>query len=324
MSLDIKSLTILHIEDNPRLAESVMVAFRHFGFRGDIIGASSVSEAINLLNERERNKKPLSLIITDIQLPDGTGLDVIRQVKTDPAWRMTPVIVLTNKDNESIVNEAYALGANCYMPKVPESKSLWESLQSFYQNWLENAKLPRARSRDRLQDTLERAIGLKTRTSEFYLCLARASEKESGEMKFWLDCALNEGNLANLLAFFRNKLSERDVPKRTIDQLAGMQMKITNSLKIVEGLLVKNPSPRPSIACKWAIELANIMDEDVFAEAFGHLFPKSPVATSALKTRAAIQMKELALHVLDRVEDAELRKKAASVFAWSRRLSPDD
>ncbi len=324
MDVNIKSLAILHVEDNPRLAESVTSAFRHFGFRGDIIGAASVNEAINLLNERERNKKPLNMIITDMQLADGTGLDVIRQVKTDPAWCMTPVIVLSYKDDASVVNDAYALGANCYMPKVPESKSLLESLQSFYQYWLENAKLPTAGSRDRLQDTLERAIGLRTRTSEFYLGLARASWKEHGETKFWLDRALNEGNLANLLAFFRNKLSERDVPKRTIDQLAGMQVKVINALKTVEDLLEKNPLPRPAIACKWAIELANLMDEDVFAEALGHLFPKSPVATSALKTRAAIQMKELALHVLDRVEDAELRKKAASVFAWSRRLSPDD
>jgi chemotaxis family two-component system response regulator Rcp1 len=321
--LDIKDLTILHVEDNLRLAESVKSAFEHFGFRGDMITAASVGAAIDLLNVRERNKKPLSLIITDMQLPDGTGLDVIREVKTNPAWRLTPVIVLSNRDEESIVNDAYALGANSFMPKVPRSGSLMESLKSFYHYWLENATLPRAGSGDRLQETLETAIGLRTRTSEFYLGLARASEQEPGEMEFWLDRALSAGNLANLLAFFRNKLHEQDVPERVIDQLAGMQMKVKNALKKAEELLVQNPLPSPTMACLWVLELSDAMDEEVFAEACGYLFPKSPVATLALKARAATQLKELALHILDRIEDTELRKKVVSLFAWSQRLGSD-
>jgi hypothetical protein len=35
-------------------------------------------------------------------------------------------------------------------------------------------------------------------------------------------------------------------------------------------------------------------------------------------------MKELALHILDRVEEVGLRKKAVSLFAWSQRLGSDD
>jgi CheY-like chemotaxis protein len=323
MNVDNKDVAILHVEDDLHLAEAVKTAFEHFGFRGDMITAGSVGAAIDLLSVRERNKKPLSLIITDMQLPDGTGLDVIREVKTNPAWRLTPVIVLSYKDDESIVNDAYALGANSYMPKVPESKSLLESLQGFYQYWLENAKLPRAGSRDRLQDTLETAIGLRTRTADFYLGLARASEKEPGEMEFWLDRALNEGNLSNLLAFFRNKLNEQDVPQRMIDQLAGMQMKVKNALKTAEELLEKNPLPPPAMTGQWALALSDAVDEEVFAEACGHLFPKSPAATVALRARAGVQMKELALHILDRVEGEELRKKAVSLFSWSQRLGLD-
>ena len=78
------------------------------------------------------------------------------------------------------------------------------------------------------------------------------------------------------------------------------------------------------MACQWALELADAMDEEVFAEACGHLFPKSPVATAALKARAAAQIKELALHILERTEEAELRQKAVLLLDWSQRLISDN
>jgi CheY-like chemotaxis protein len=259
-----------------------------------------------------------------MQLPDGTALDIIREVKTSPTWRMTPIIVLSNEVREDVINNAYALGANSYMFKSFDAKSPLEPLQSFYSYWLENAKLPRTRFQDRLQEILERAIELRTRTSEFYLTLADTSHGESDEMGFWLDRALNEGNLSNLMAFFRNKLHEGDVPPGTIERFAGMQVQVKNALQTAEEQLKKTPSPDPALVYQWVLELANAMDEEVFAEACGYLFPKSPVATAALKARAGTQFKELALHVLKRTEEEKLRQKAASLLEWSQRLMPDD
>ena len=69
-----EKLTILHVEDDAPLADLVKTAFERFGFKGDMIHADTVSAAVNLLNERARNKEPLGLIIVDMQLPDGTGL----------------------------------------------------------------------------------------------------------------------------------------------------------------------------------------------------------------------------------------------------------
>jgi len=322
-TLNDKNLTILHVEDDNLLARLVESAFIHFGFHGDMITAGSVIEAVNVLNERAQNKKPLSLIITDMQLPDGTGLDVIREVKTNPTWRMTPIIVLSHDTSEGVINDAYALGANSYMPKVPASRNLLDSLQIFYQYWLENAKLPRAGFRDRLQEILERAIGLRTRTSEYYLSLARASEGASDEMVFWLDRALNEGNLSNLIAFFRNELSEKGLPPGMIDRFSDMQVRVNGALKTAEERLKRTPSFRPAMAYQWVLDLTDALDEEVFAEACGYLFPQSPVATTALRARAAIQLRELSTHILERTEEAELRRKAVALLEWSKRLSRD-
>ena len=321
--MDERELTILHVEDDALLAHLVKKTFERFGFRGEMLSAGSASDALGLLRERARNRKPVSLILSDMQLPDGSGLDLIQEVKSDPAWCMTPVIVLSHEVGEGIINEAYALGANSYVPKATASKNIQGSLQSIYNYWLENAKLPQAGPRDRLQEALERAIGFRTRTGAFYLHLASAFAGSPEESAFWLDRALNEGNLSNLLAFFRNKVREQDAPPDMIDRLDGMQLKAKNALAAAENHLSAVPSLLPVLAYRMALDISDALDEDVFAEALGVLFPASAIATSALKARAAAQMEDLASYIWARTTDEGLRQKTNALLDLSRRLRSD-
>ncbi len=323
MGLINKELTILQVEDDPDLARIVRMAFQDFGFIGNTIVAGSVRKAFDVLNERERKQQPLSLIISDIGLPDGSGLDLIREVKSHPYWRTTPVIVLSGERDPAVVNAAYALGANSYLPKDPRQSNLVVLLESFYKCWLENVQLPQDAVRDRIQEALDRATGLRARTSEFYLNLARCSDEES-EMKFWLDRALVEGNLSNLLAFFRDKLNEQDFPPGAIDRLVSAQVQVANALITAENHLKNMPSPGSELLYQWVLELMDPLDEEVFVEALAYLFPKSPVVATALRARAAAQVKALALHILESTQQEELRQKAVSWRNWSRRLEEAD
>lgn len=106
------TLTVLHVEDDSYLSQIVKTSFIHFGFHGDMMNARSLTAAVSLLNNRARDKKPLSLVISDMELPDGTGLDVIREVKTHPTWQATPIIVFSHDVREGVINDAYALGAS--------------------------------------------------------------------------------------------------------------------------------------------------------------------------------------------------------------------
>ncbi|MBI5632813.1 MAG: response regulator [Nitrospirae bacterium] len=321
MNLNAKELTILHVEDDHIVSGLVREAFTSFGFPGAMLTAASVREALDLLREREKVHEALGLIISAMQLPDGTGLDLIREVKTSSFWRRTPVIVLSSEASPGVINTAYALGANSYMPKLPRSTGVIDSLQSFYKCWLENAYLPEGGVGDRLQDALLRAIGLRTRTAEFYLGLAGVSPEGTDEMKFWLDRALNEGNMSNLLSFFRNKLEGTAVAADIIDRLAGMQLKVNEALRTAEEQLRKTPAPGALLCYQWALEIMDAWDEEIFAEALSCLFPVSSVAARALKTRAAAQIKSLALHILEQAEDVSLRQKAVSLLEWSQRLA---
>ncbi|HAM52988.1 MAG TPA: hypothetical protein DCP92_20670 [Nitrospiraceae bacterium] len=319
MGLIKKEVTILHVEDDPNLARIVRSFFEEFGFNGTTIVAGSVREAFDLLNKRERKQQPLSLIISDIGLPDGSGLDLIREVKTNPHWRMTPVIVLSGEKNPAVINAAYALGANSYLPKDSLGVNLVVSLESFYKCWLENVQLPQTGVVDRVQEALDRACGLRARTSEFYLKLARGSVKNS-EIKFWLDRALVEGNLSNLLAFFSDKLNEQDFPPDVIDRVVSVQVQVANALIKAEKHLKKMPSPGSDLLYEWVLELTDAINEEVFVEALACLFPKSPVVATALKARAAAQFKALATYIVESTQRRELRRKAVSLLNRSRLL----
>ena len=312
-----KELTILQIEDDSDLAWIVREAFVDFGFTGRTLVAESVREALDLLNERERKQQHLSLIISDMRLPDGSGLDLIREVKTNPYWRMTPVIVLSGERDPAVINSAYALGANSYLPKDPVGINLIVLLESFYKCWLENVQLPRNAVRDRVQEALDKATGLRARTSEFYLNLARSSGEES-EMKFWLDRALVEGNLSNLFAFFRNKVNEQYFTPGAIDRLFSAQVQVANSLIKAENRLKRMPSPGPEVLYQWVLELMEAIDDEVLVTALAAHFPKSPAVATALRARTANQFKVLALHILESIEHEELRQKAGSLLNKAR------
>jgi CheY-like chemotaxis protein len=317
-----KDLTILHVEDDADLAWIVRMTFEDFGFAGTTIVAKSIREAFDLLNERERTQQPLGLIISDMRLPDGNGLDLIREVKTNPYWRMTPVIVLSGERDPAVINAAYALGANSYLPKDPEGSNLVASLESFYTCWLKNVQLPKTTAKDRVQEALDRATGLRARTSEFYLNLARCSGEES-EIKFWLDRALAEGNLSNLLAFFRNKLHIKDFPPGTVDRVAALQVQVANTLIAVEKHLKKTPSPGAELRFQWVLELTDALDEKVFVEALACLFPKGPVVAAALKARAAAHFKALAVHILKHTSQDDIHQKAAALLERSHLLEAE-
>jgi DNA-binding response OmpR family regulator len=318
--MTVANQTILHIEDDPCLARLVNIAFRSFGFTGELASAGSVREAKKLLLDREKSHSPFSLIITDMKLPDGTGLDVIHEVKTNPGWKLTPIIVLSGETEEGTVGSAYALGANCYMPKLPNSREPLEGLRNLYKCWMESARLPHNVSVNRIQTALVRAVDIRTRISNLYLTLADAFRNDPEEMDFWLTSALSEGNFINLMAFFRNKFAEIEMNPATLDSLEIMQEHIRKVLTSVEERLRSNPVPQPSIACQWCLELANAMDEAVFAEALGFLFPVSPAATEALKARAAVQLQALAEHAQGVDQGGELGQEARRVSAWAQRL----
>jgi diguanylate cyclase (GGDEF)-like protein len=78
----------------------------------DVVTASTGKEALSIIHSQY---EILSLILLDLNLPDFSGLDILRQVKADARFAHLPVIVMTS-DSESEV-ECLSLGASDFIPK---------------------------------------------------------------------------------------------------------------------------------------------------------------------------------------------------------------
>lgn len=57
------------------------------------------------------------IMLLDIMLPDTNGLEVLRQIKQDPKLKDLKVVMLTNLGQDSIIKEAFKLGAEGYLIK---------------------------------------------------------------------------------------------------------------------------------------------------------------------------------------------------------------
>ncbi|HEX7796234.1 MAG TPA: response regulator, partial [Vicinamibacterales bacterium] len=117
--------TVLHVEDDELLAEAVRAAFEAFGFRGTYLAAHSVQEAKLLLTTPAG--PTVNLILSDMNLPDGTGLDVVRTVRSNPSRASVPIVILSGDTDPRAVDQSYVLGANAYIGKSERGRSLGET-----------------------------------------------------------------------------------------------------------------------------------------------------------------------------------------------------
>ena len=101
---------ILVIEDEPDIRTTLEYNLRKDDF--DVIGVGSLGEARTAMNSSS-----FSMILLDLMLPDGSGLDLCREIKGNKELSSTPIIILTAKDDEVDKVVGFELGADDYVTK---------------------------------------------------------------------------------------------------------------------------------------------------------------------------------------------------------------
>ena len=104
------SQKILIIEDEPDIRKTLEYNISREGY--EVISASSLSEA-----RQNLESSSFSLLLLDLMLPDGSGLDLFRELKQDKSKSSMPVIILTAKDDEVDKVVGFELGADDYVTK---------------------------------------------------------------------------------------------------------------------------------------------------------------------------------------------------------------
>ena len=101
---------ILVIEDEPDIRKTLEYNLAREGFI--VSTAGSLKKAKNILENPN-----FSLILLDLMLPDGSGLDLCRELKSNSALKEIPIIILTAKDDEVDKVVGFELGADDYVTK---------------------------------------------------------------------------------------------------------------------------------------------------------------------------------------------------------------
>ncbi len=110
--MKLQPIRILLVEDNEAHAELVRRAFASEQ-SGRLTVASTLREARAVLERGE----PLDLVIADWRLPDGEGLELLREI----APETSPVVIMTSQGNERVAVEAMRAGALDYVVKTDAS-----------------------------------------------------------------------------------------------------------------------------------------------------------------------------------------------------------
>lgn len=101
---------IMVVDDSMSLRQVVSITLKGAGY--DVLEAHDGSDALAKLTGQK-----IHLIISDVNMPNLDGISFVRAAKQLPAYRFTPVIMLTTEGQESKKREGQAAGAKAWMVK---------------------------------------------------------------------------------------------------------------------------------------------------------------------------------------------------------------
>ena len=142
-----KPITILMADDDPEDRMLTQDAFTHCRVANDLRFVEDGQQLLDYLR-REGNftnsvdaPKP-GLILLDLNMPRVDGREALKEIKSDPAIRRIPIIVLTTSKAEEDILRTYDLGVNSYVKKPVTFEGLVEVVETIGQYWVGIVELP--------------------------------------------------------------------------------------------------------------------------------------------------------------------------------------
>lgn len=116
------SKTILIVDDSASLRQVVSITLSNAGY--EVVQACDGQDALTKLDGRK-----IHLIISDVNMPRMDGITFLKQVKQNPGYRFTPVIMLTTESAEEKKKEGQAAGAKAWVVKPFQPEQMLVAVQ---------------------------------------------------------------------------------------------------------------------------------------------------------------------------------------------------
>jgi two-component system, chemotaxis family, response regulator Rcp1 len=139
-----KPIELLLVEDNPGDARLTREALSMSKVRNNLHRVADGEEAMRFLR-RDGNfagAPTPDLILLDLNLPRRDGREVLEDIKSDPALKHIPVVILTSSQADEDIIHSYQLHANCFITKPVDLEQLTKVVQGIEQFWFTLVKLP--------------------------------------------------------------------------------------------------------------------------------------------------------------------------------------
>lgn len=138
---------ILLAEDDPKDAQLTMRALAESHAPREVVLARDGTEALEYLCGARAlsgaaDTFPPCVILLDLKMPKMNGLEVLREIKSNPRLKSIPVVMLTSSRQEQDVAQSYEFGANAYVVKPVSFAEFRAALHDVGSFWTVLNELP--------------------------------------------------------------------------------------------------------------------------------------------------------------------------------------
>jgi CheY-like chemotaxis protein len=138
---------ILLAEDNQKDVELTLEALSEHNLANEVIVVKDGVETMEYLRREGKFKLRVpgnpAVLLLDIKMPRMDGLEVLREVRSDPLLKLLPVVILTSSREEQDLIKSYELGVNAYVVKPVNFSEFIEAIKLLGVFWaLINEKPP--------------------------------------------------------------------------------------------------------------------------------------------------------------------------------------
>ena len=136
----VSDVEILMVEDSAEDEMLAMHAFKRHNLVNKVFVVRDGAEALEYLfctgAYADRLVENPKVILLDLKLPLIDGIEVLRQLRSDPRTHLIPVVVLTSSSEERDIVETYSLGVNSYIVKPVDFEQFNEVAKHLGFYWL--------------------------------------------------------------------------------------------------------------------------------------------------------------------------------------------